>query len=198
MKNALLLLFFSTFFQNLKGQNLSKYYNEIPSPELVKYDSIKVLTKYKDVILYEVQELSRNKKYYLHHLVLKNKSNKYFKLDEFAELKNDSIIYFLSPPFLSIGGKDKWEEGIWFYADFYKERGKSGVRYNYDSIPENKDELIKTAQTKGIYRFDDNKLIMISKKQSEEAFNENKIDGLYYLPNPGRFYIEVLISELIH
>lgn len=185
------------FLQNLKGQNLSKYYNEIERGQFSKYDSVKVLTKYQNVIVYEVQELSKNKKYYLHHVILKD-NNKYFKLHEFAELKNDSVIYFLSPPFISIGGKNKWEEGIWFYADFYKEKGTSGIKYNYDSIPENKNELIKTSQAKGIYRLENNKLIKISENQSEEAFNENKLDGLYYLPNPGRFYIEVLISEILN
>lgn len=126
------------------------------------------------------------------------KSNKLYLFDNDCELVNDSIIHYNNLEFIIDEYSDYRKEGIWVYTDFYTEGNfifkTNGMKFNSDSIPRNwKGKLPKQ---EGIYYFENNKLKLISKVQSEEEFKKNGKDGFYYIPNNGKLFKKINLAKL--
>lgn len=95
-----------------------------------------------------------------------------------------------SPAFIIDDQGEFRKNGIWVYAEFYK----GGIKFNVDSIPKNWNHKIPNDE--GIYIYQNSSLVMFSKEQSEEKFNEKKINGFYFIPNKGRLFNRIKIKEL--
>ena len=126
------------------------------------------------------------------------KSNRLYLFKEDCELKNDSIILSYYPAFIVDHEGEFRKNGIWIYAQFYREGNfpfhSDGIKFGVDSIPENWNKVLP--RTEGIYFYEKNSLTMISKEQSEEKFKEKKRSGFYFIPNKGRLFDRINIKEL--
>lgn len=120
---------------------------------------------------------------------LSNRSNHYlFDMD--CELENDSTIIYYAPPFLVDENGEFQKNGLWVYTKFYRDSTSFGV----DSIPKNK--IKKLPQKEGIYFYQNDSLVRLSKDQSEEKFNSIRRNGFYFIPNTGRLFERININQL--
>jgi hypothetical protein len=153
-------------------------------------DSLEVLYKRDNFILHQGFDLRTNSGNRYQRLVLENigsKSSQYYLFGESAHFENGKIVVY-SPAFSYEKGENNANDGKWFRADFYIKNGLNGVRFLYDSIPQNHSQLEIDAQNEGIYLFQNDSLKQICSKQTEDCFHSTRIDGTYFLPYPGRFY----------
>ncbi len=123
----------------------------------------------------------------------KNRHN-YYLFNDDATLLNDSTLRFnKAGGFVFENGSWIHEGGQWVYADFYSDRTGSGVRFNTDT---SSGISIPPDLGKGIYIYEGGELKMVTSDQSEETFSDLKKDGLYFLPNPGFLYFDLLLSRV--
>jgi hypothetical protein len=89
------------------------------------------------------------------------------------------------PHFFS--GKHEKTDNLW--------ESSSGVNFSIDSMPAGAEKIIRPKQD-GIYLYKRNRLVKLSKEQSEEKFHTYKKNGFYFLPNSGRFFKRIPLTSL--
>lgn len=185
----LLAFLFSCHYDDLsyKKIDFETYKSYKPSETLVKKRNILVTRYSKD---------------FPQLLLAKNGS--YFIFDSNCYLENDSTIIAYSSPFLVDSENGEFQKnGIWLYAEFYKDENKkgnfiyevsdSGTRFSVDSIPQNAD-FKKLPTAEGIYFFEGKSLNRITKEQSEDKFYSQNRNGFYFIPNSGRLFNRINLN----
>jgi len=195
----LLCLFLWVLNSSCGRTGLKKYYTKISPEEFASYDSTSIVANSKYGVVYRAfshtaSKLSGNFK--IDFLVFEKytggKRSGLFKLDELAEIRNDSTFIFYGNPLKIVADTSNWVKGIWFY-----EQKNNGTEiFKIDSMPRNLPPLNLQQLTMGIYLYKAEKLVRVSDSQSEEALNNLNMSGFFYLPNPGRFYMLASFNQI--
>lgn len=126
------------------------------------------------------------------------KKNKLYVFERDFEVQNDSLIISYEPAFIIDSSGAFRKNGIWIYATFYNEGVfpfiSKNIKFSVDSIPNNWKG--KPPKSEGIYLYQNNKLVVHSKEQSEKRFKEKEINGFYFIPNKGRLFNKTNINKL--
>lgn len=145
---------------------------------------------------YSVMKVGKSVQDEFPKLLVKNKRIYLFEND--CELFNDSIIHSYYPAFIIDKDGEFRKNGIWIHAEFYNEGTfpfhSKNIKYSVDSIPEYWDGNLPVEE--GIYFFENNKLKQLSQEQSEEEFKKGEKNGFYFIPNKGRLFDKIFISDL--
>jgi len=130
----------------------------------------------------------------------------YYKLDPDCVIENDSTIIAYAEAFKYEPGDGGFQKnGIWFYARFYSDENKkgnfiystsdTGIQFSVDSIPASA-KSIALPNSEGIYFYEKDALIRLSREQSEDQFNALQKNGFYFIPNSGRLFKRIDIHSI--
>jgi len=194
-KSYIVFILMPLIFCTCYRTGLKKYYTPISDNEFSSYLQKKILVKSKYGIVYHVVKKVKtrvNLEFLVFERKEKGKTTGLFKLDELAEIKNDSTLAFYDPPLLATSDTLNWKNGLWVYV----KHKDAEISYSPDSLPKTLPNVNLKQLSIGIYYYKDSKLTQLSSSQSEESFDSIKNDGFFYLPNPGRFYRLAKFNQL--
>jgi len=192
---ALLLMIMSLL--SSKVYAVERYYKTISKKAFQKLEGQELIKEYEYGRLYQTQTIKRHSSTDRQFVLEKKElygDSRYFVFDDYAMLINDSTLRFNKA-----GGfifeNDSWvhTDGQWVYAEFYNDQTGRGVRFNSDTVATVPNLPVSA---KGLYLFQDGKLKQLTADQSEEAFQDLKTNGLYFLPNPGFLYFDLVLSTV--
>jgi hypothetical protein len=184
----------------------NKYYKEINEEQYSKFLASDTLISNPNILITQFEDSIFKNSYHL--LLRKNEDNKskYYKLDSSCEIENDSTLFYYAPPFMSDSENGSFQKnGIWIYVTFFDEENKkgnsicntseSGANFSIDSLPVPL-KLVSMPKSEGIYFYQKDSLVMVSKEQSEDQFYSQKKNGFYFIPNRGRLFTRINIKSI--
>lgn len=168
-------------------------YDIISKNELKQLTVQDTLVQNKDFLVFTVGRSSKDS---YPRLLVKKKNLYLFDID--SELKHDTVIQTYYPAFVIDSQGEFRENGIWVYANFYSEGTfpfhTKVIDFSVDSIPATWQGNVPNRE--GIYFYRNELLQLFSEEQTEESFKEKEIDGFYFIPNSGRLFNTIHISDL--
>jgi len=187
----------SSCINHANQEQAPQIFTEIDSSGYKRYRPVDTLYKTNEYIATSCEDTTGI--YKGSQIVLRMTTGRYFLLDPFTYLENDSTLIYYSPPFKTDSENGSFQkDGIWFYAHFYKDQADttakrffpetgSGVYFGVDSLPKNGEQIVRP-KSEGIYFYENNSLHKIASLQTDEVFYDFGKNGFYFLPNTGRFF----------
>lgn len=184
----------------------NKNYREITEGQYSKFLASDTLVNKTNVLITQFEDsIFKNS----HHLLLRKKEgneSKYYKLDSGFQIENDSTLFYYASPFTSNSDGGSFQKnGVWLYVTFFNDKNKkgnsiyntseAGANFNVDSIPASL-KLVSMPKYEGIYFYQKDSLVMVSKEQSEDQFYAQQKNGFYFIPNTGRLFTRVDIKSI--
>jgi hypothetical protein len=174
-----------------------RFYREITAEEYGEMKPIDTLTKKPGLLI------TRGVSQFYTPDIFILKNDRYFKLDYDTFPENDSIVIWYAPAYsYSEDDHGFQKDGIWVHTEFTVKRDKiipimpmNSIQYHVDSLPPGYKD-INRPKAEGIYFYENNRLNLVSKEQSEDAFNGYKKNGFYFIPNSGRLFTRHSINEI--
>lgn len=186
--------------------NNERYYRKITEEEYNKFliaDTVVKKSNY--LILNSNGTISRE----IGQLIMRKMNPKemgYYVFDPDCYVENDSTIIAYAPPFKSDSDTGSFQkDGVWFYAGFYSDQNKegnaiyetsdAGVNFSVDSLPKNL-KITVLPKSEGIYFYQKEALVQVTKEQSEDKFSSLQKNGFYFIPNTGRLFTRLKIKDI--
>jgi hypothetical protein len=174
---------------------LKKYYTRISPEEFSSYKDVSIAVQSKYGKVYHVHQTTDRgfrDAFFVFEKIVNGEKQGLFKMDEFTQIKNDSTFLFTTAPLKMVGDTSVWTNGIWFYS------AKKGATTTYavDSMPKNPPKVDPNKMSMGIYYYQNQKLVKVSGRQSDSAFDELNKNGFFYLPNPGYFFMLANFNQI--
>jgi hypothetical protein len=176
-----------------------RFYREITAEEYSRFKPVDTLAEKPGLLITKCQDKGEYE--FFSYLIHKN--DRHFKLDSDAYPENDSAFIWYKPAYVYVSGESEFQkDGIWIHAEFTVKKDKiipimpvNSIQYHVDSLPPGYKD-VNRPKAEGIYFYENNRLNLISKEQSEDAFNGYKKNGFYFIPNSGRLFTRHSINEI--
>lgn len=174
-----------------------RHYEVINAKQLKKMVVTDILINTNEVVAFKARKSTSDTTQNLIIQPDKSDNDRYYFFKGDYDIANDSTVIAYAAAFLYDEDHGFKKNGLWVYTEFYNNGNalakSTEMHFAVDSVPPNwKGKLPKK---EGIYFYKDNFLQRFSNEQSEEKFREKQQNGFYFIPNSGRLFNKIKISD---